>query len=82
MQLRAGGNPSDWLLLAMACWQNGDKDKARSWYDMAVQEMVKNKSQDDELRRFRLEATALLGVADSPNTTGKEEETPKQHSRP
>ena len=32
----------DWFFLAMARWQLGEKDKAREWYDRAVQWMDKN----------------------------------------
>lgn len=46
----------------MAHWQLGEKDKAREWYDKAVQWMDKNKPQDEELKRFRSEAEELLGI--------------------
>ncbi len=48
--------------LAMAHWQLDEKDAARKWYDQAVQWMEKNQPQDQELRRFRLEAAELLGI--------------------
>jgi tetratricopeptide (TPR) repeat protein len=82
MQLRAGGSASDWFFLAMAHWQQGEKDPARQWYNKAVQLMERNKSQDEELRRFRAEAAALLGVTDHPKSTGKKEENAKERSRP
>jgi len=107
MQLSAGGDASGWFFLAMACWRKGDKEKARSWYDKAVQWMEKKPSQDEvpglfparrvamstpvspltgsqdeELRRFRAEAAALLGVTDHPKSTGKKEENGKERSRP
>jgi hypothetical protein len=34
--------------------------------------MDKNKPQDEELHRFRAEATALLGIKDASATKGKE----------
>ena len=37
-------------------------EQARNWYDKAVAWMVKNQPQDEELRRFRVEAEELLGV--------------------
>ena len=46
----------------MANWQLGEKDKARAWYDRAVQWMDKNEPKNEELRRFRTEAAELLGV--------------------
>ena len=42
MELRKGGDSNDWFFLAMAHWQLGEKDKAREWYDRAVQWMDKN----------------------------------------
>ena len=62
MELRKGGDSTDWFFLAMAHWQLGDKPQARSWYDKAVQWMEKNQPKDEELIRFRAEAAALLGV--------------------
>jgi Flp pilus assembly protein TadD len=62
MEINKGGNSGDWFFLAMVYWQLGDKDQARQWYDKAVQWMDKNKPQDDELRRFRVEAAELLKV--------------------
>src|SRR5262249_38587167 len=48
--LRAGGNSYDWLFLAMAHWRLGDRNEARTWFDRAVQEMDRDKP-NDELRR-------------------------------
>ena len=83
MELGNGGGPSGWFCLAMAHWQQGEKDKARSWYGKSVQWMEKNKSQDDELSRFRAEAAALLGVTEHPTpATGKKEEKTPRQSKP
>jgi serine/threonine protein kinase/Flp pilus assembly protein TadD len=72
MALKKGGDSFDWFFLAMAHWQMDHQEEARKWYDKAVPWMDKNKSQDDELRRFRAEAEALLGVKDSLPRNGKE----------
>ena len=48
------------FFLAMAQWQVGEKDKARVWYDKAVEWMEKNQPKNEELRRFRAEASELL----------------------
>jgi len=53
---------SNWLFLAMAHWQQGDKEQARHWYDEAVGWMEKNRPDDDELHCLRAEAAALLGL--------------------
>ena len=60
MELSKGSNSFDWFFLAMAHWQLGDKDKAREWYERAVQWMDNNQSGNEELRRFREEAAELL----------------------
>jgi serine/threonine protein kinase/WD40 repeat protein len=62
-----GDNSFDWVFLAMAHWQLGHKEMARQWYDRAVQWMDKNQpalkqQHQEELRRFRAEATELLGI--------------------
>jgi serine/threonine protein kinase/Tfp pilus assembly protein PilF len=61
IKLRKGGGPHDWLFLAMAHWQLGDKSQASEQYERALQWMNKNKSTDAELIRFREEAAELLG---------------------
>jgi tetratricopeptide (TPR) repeat protein len=61
-ELGSGGNSAEWFLLAMAHWQLGAADEARTWYDRAVGWMDKNRPADQELQRFRAEAAALLGV--------------------
>jgi tetratricopeptide (TPR) repeat protein len=50
----------DGFFLAMARWKLGEKDKAREWYDRAVQWMDKHRPKNEELRRFRAEAADLL----------------------
>jgi serine/threonine protein kinase len=60
MKLQNGGNSFDWFFLAMARWQLGDKEQARRWYDKAVCWMDQHRPKDEELRRFRDEAAALL----------------------
>jgi tetratricopeptide (TPR) repeat protein len=66
MQLRQGGDGFDWFFLAMAHWQLGDRDKARQWFDRAVQWLDKYQPRNEELGRFRAEAAALLGGKEKP----------------
>ena len=61
MEFRSGGDSFDWFFLAMANWQLGNKDEARKWYDKGAGWMHENKKDDEELKRFRAEATDLLG---------------------
>lgn len=49
----------DWFFLAMNRWQMGQKDKARKCYDQAVQWIVKNMPNDEDLVHFRAEAADL-----------------------
>jgi tetratricopeptide (TPR) repeat protein len=58
------GNSFDFFFLAMAHWRLGEKEEARRWWEKAVQWMDDVKPWDEELRRFRAEAAALLGVND------------------
>ena len=49
-----------WFFLAMAHWQLNEKDKAREYFDQAVQWMEENDSDNVELNRFRQEAERLI----------------------
>jgi uncharacterized protein HemY len=71
VQLREGGGSFDFFFLAMAHWQLNEKDKARAWYDRAVAWMDKHEPNDKDLKRFRAEATALLGLAKAAQTQKK-----------
>jgi tetratricopeptide (TPR) repeat protein len=70
MELAKGKLESfDTFFLAMAHWRLDEKEKAREWYDRAVQWMEKNKDQlqgnkqwPEELRRFHAEAEELLEI--------------------
>lgn len=61
MELGNGGDAYDWVFLAMALHRAGQPSEARGWYDKAVASLGQ-KPEDEELRRFREEAAALLGV--------------------
>src|SRR5439155_14572144 len=60
--LHKGGDSFNWFFLAMAHWHLGENDKARKCYNQGVQWMEKNQPENEELRRFRAEAAALLGI--------------------
>jgi eukaryotic-like serine/threonine-protein kinase len=60
-ELRKGGYTCDALFfLAMAHWQLGKKEQARTFYDAAANWMEKNDPNDQYLRSLRAEAAALL----------------------
>jgi tetratricopeptide (TPR) repeat protein len=65
IELRNGGDSHDWFFLAMAHRRLDKKDEARQWYDKAAEWMDKNRPKDDDLRRFRQEASELLGVKET-----------------
>jgi tetratricopeptide (TPR) repeat protein len=60
------------FFLAMAHWQMGQPDAARQWYDRAIQCMEKHDPKHHELRRFRAEAAALLGLPEPTAPARKE----------
>jgi WD40 repeat protein/serine/threonine protein kinase len=72
MELRKGGDAIDWFFLAMAHWQLGDKPQARTWYNKAVPWMEKNQPENEELLRFRAEATTLLEGGARPTAVGEQ----------
>ena len=57
----SAGDGFDWVFLAMAHWQLGHKNEARKWYDQAIAWTQKHPP-NDELSRFRAEATELLDL--------------------
>src|SRR5262249_46952103 len=67
MERNSGGDANDWVILAMAHRRQGREEAARGWYDRAVEWMNKNQPQNGELKRFRAESAALLGLADLPD---------------
>jgi len=62
MTLRQGGDSTDWLFLAMAHWQLGAKEAARTWYDKAVKELRKFEYPREEQGRWQAEAAVLMKI--------------------
>jgi tetratricopeptide (TPR) repeat protein len=60
--LRRRPHSDDGFFLAMAHWQLRDQDQARRWYDRAIAALPADRLADEERRRFRAEAAALLGI--------------------
>jgi tetratricopeptide (TPR) repeat protein/tRNA A-37 threonylcarbamoyl transferase component Bud32 len=63
-KLRPVTDPTDCLFLAMAYSRLSDRTAAQTWFDRAVQEMDKQPSPSEELRRFRAEAEAVMAATD------------------
>ncbi len=59
--LAKGVDASNWFFLALALWQQGENDRARSFFDKAVAWTRKNDPKNAELLQFWREAAALLG---------------------
>jgi tetratricopeptide (TPR) repeat protein len=62
MELGSGGDSSDWLCLAMAHWQLGEKDEAHKWLEKATESIDKDKRNGEALHRYRRDAEELLGL--------------------
>jgi tetratricopeptide (TPR) repeat protein len=62
MAPRKGGDSCDWLFLAMAHWQLGEKEAARRWYDKADKELKKFEYPRVEEGRWLAEAAELLKI--------------------
>ncbi len=67
------GESNDFFFLAMAHWRLNEKDKARAWYDQGVAWMEINEPKNEETRRFRTEAAALLGLAEATEVQKKKD---------
>ena len=68
MRLRSGGDPYDWLFLAMARHRLGDAAEARRWLDRSLAWIETKAPRNPELIRFRDEALRLLGSGASRRT--------------
>jgi tetratricopeptide (TPR) repeat protein len=72
LRSKGGGSSSrnaiDAFFLAMAHVRLGNKEQAHLWYKQAMEWMENNRliPREDELRRFRGEAEALLHIGDGP----------------
>jgi eukaryotic-like serine/threonine-protein kinase len=62
IRLRQGGDAFDWLFLAMAHYRLGDRDAARRWFEKSVAHPQESPTNNEELKRFRSEAEALLEI--------------------
>ncbi len=59
--LSTGVDASNWFFLAMAHWQQGEKDRSRAYFDQAVAWTKQHDPQNVELLAFWREAAQLLG---------------------
>jgi tetratricopeptide (TPR) repeat protein len=61
MELRRGGDASDWFFLSLAQKRLGRDAEAGAWFDKAVTWTRQHDPRNEELRRFWSEAAELLG---------------------
>jgi predicted Zn-dependent protease len=66
LELRLGGDPNDWLFLAVDYRNLGDSAEGRSWYDAAVEWMDAHAPVSAEMNRFRAETESALGIPADP----------------
>ncbi len=91
-----GDMPHNWLFIAMAHWQLGQKDKARPWDDKSLAWQTANPDAakaDTELQSFYAEAAALMkpsqqdstknpATPDTPPTTPAAEQSKRKSDEP
>jgi serine/threonine protein kinase/tetratricopeptide (TPR) repeat protein len=70
MAFRAGDDAYNWLFLAMAYRRIGDPYRPLLYYVAGVRWIETHKPLDRELRGFRAEAAAVLGVTEAPSARG------------
>jgi tetratricopeptide (TPR) repeat protein len=71
-----------WYHLAMAYWQEGDKEQARQWYSKAATWMENNSFRNDDFVRLRDEAAALMGMTVQTRPAAKKEGNPSPRPKP
>ncbi len=64
LALHHGGDPNDWLILALIHARRGDRAAARKWYDKALLGLKKFDGHDCYLQAFQAEARALVEGAE------------------
>ena len=57
-----GGTSYEWFILAMSHWKLGEQDAGQQWYNKAIDWMQKYQPNDENLIRFRSEASQLMGM--------------------
>jgi tetratricopeptide (TPR) repeat protein len=70
LELRNGGEATDWFILAIVHWKRGDRDQGRRWYDKGVRWMEENDPKSYDLGRLRDEAAALMELTGAPMPNG------------
>jgi tetratricopeptide (TPR) repeat protein len=65
MDLRGGGDPYDWIFLAMIASRGGEHDEAARWFDRSVAWMAAHQPLSQDVLRYRAEAERVLGPKQS-----------------
>jgi eukaryotic-like serine/threonine-protein kinase len=64
MQLRDGGDPNDWLFMAMVRYRLDERREARDWYDRSLAWIKAHASVEAQFSLIRAEAEAVLGLVE------------------
>lgn len=65
VNLRSGGSPYDWLFLAMAHHQLGERSTAEEWFQKSRDNLRMRELLSDSLGNLEREAARLLGIDDA-----------------
>ncbi len=80
IELKSSAIAFDYMFLAMAHWKLNQPEEARKWYDQAIKTMENDKSNDEELLRFRDEAIKLLTIIPKSGISDGETQLPTGRS--
>jgi eukaryotic-like serine/threonine-protein kinase len=64
MQLRDGGDPNDWLFMAMVHSRLDERREAKDWYDQSLAWIKAHTSAAPQFTSIRDEAEAVLGLVE------------------
>jgi hypothetical protein len=65
IKLRDGGDPNDWLFMAMIRSRLNEREEAKDWYDRSLAWIKAHASALPQFSSIRAEAEAVLGLAES-----------------
>jgi tetratricopeptide (TPR) repeat protein len=61
MEFSGGGDPNDWLILAMLAWKKGERNDARRWYNQSAR-WLQSHPLTDELYHLRKDASEMMNI--------------------
>ena len=76
-----GGDASDWFFLALAHWQRGEKEQARTWFDKAVAWTKEKQPKNAQMLQFWKEAAKLLALPGPDSTSPAGPKAPREDNQ-